>query len=184
MPAVFTVNQICLHVCLQGLIVNLPHTCILPRILNRIGEDNLAASNVKATIMRVVPVNYGSSTLNIVLTEHCFTERFPIIKGYKLRAKRVDSPGCLEPAEFRTDLPSPLSHVLVDIICHILKQSSIIPLIAWQSLPNGYLLNNGQNQGDIYIFYTHQDIAQCSSSTALDFSCENIGQIVHIVSVI
>jgi hypothetical protein len=131
MTTVLTVNQICLHISLQSLIVNLPHASILPRIFNSICKHNLAASDVKATIMRIVPVHNGSATLNIALPKNCFTERFPIIKSYILRAERVDSPGCLEPAELSANLPSPLSHILVDIISHILKQSSIIALIAW-----------------------------------------------------
>jgi len=106
--------------------------------------------------MRIVPVNYGSATLDIVLAEYCFTERFPVIKCNKLRAKRMYSPGGLEPAELSTYLPSPLSHILVDIICHILKQSSIITLIAWQSIADSNLFYKGQYQGNIYIFYTHQ----------------------------
>jgi hypothetical protein len=81
--------------------------------------------------MRIVPVHNGSATLNIALAKNCFTERLPIIKSYKLRAERVDCPGCLEPAELSANLPSPLSHILVDIISHILKQSSIIALIGW-----------------------------------------------------
>ncbi len=86
--------------------------------------------------MRVVPVNYGPSPFDIVLAEYCFTERFPVIKSYKLRAERVDSPGGLEPAELRAHLPRPLPHILVDIICHILKQSSIVTLVAWQTIAN------------------------------------------------
>ena len=105
--------------------------------------------------MIIVPIHNRPAAWDIVLAEYCFTEWFPIVKSNELRAERMNNPRGLKPSELSANLPSPLSHILADIIRYILKQSPIIAFIAGETLSYGYLFDNGQHQCDVCIFYTH-----------------------------
>jgi len=100
-----------------------------------------------------------------------------------LRSHSVLSLRDLEPSEFSTILPSPLSHVIVNVDGGVLKGLSVI-FIKRHSPGSSILLKNWQLKLRISCCDTVQHVAKFDSVAILNGTCEDICNVIHEVSFI
>ena len=94
------------------------HACILPRVFDRISEDDVLTSDVKAAIEFVVK---GNIWWAYVGSENILAILQPIFGAKKGRAHGENLVRDLEPAELGAHLPHPLSAVFLNVIGCVLK---------------------------------------------------------------
>ena len=123
MSAIIAVDKNCLHSTLSLGIFDFSHTCILPGIFNCVGEDDVFAGDVEAFVQGVVIAISGRAGIVI---ENIMAVFEPIVRSKKFRAHGIDSIWNLEPSEFSTHLPHPLSTIIVYVISDVLKYTSIV----------------------------------------------------------
>ena len=123
MSAVVAVNVHCLHSRLSSLVLDLGKAGVLPRIFSCISKYNLVASNVETTVQLVVEINGGWADGVI---ENVFAPLKPVVGSKKLRSHGNKRVGNLEPSELGTNLPTPLSHIVIDVIGSVSEDIAVV----------------------------------------------------------
>ena len=123
MSAVVAVDVHCLHSRLSSLILDLGKTSVLPRIFSCICENNLITGNVETTVQLVIEIH---SRWADGVIENVFAPLKPVIGSKKLRSHGDYRVGNLEPSKLGTNLPTPLSHVVIDVIGCISENIAVV----------------------------------------------------------
>jgi len=75
--AVLAIDKDGLHAALSGGVMDLAHASPLPRVLNRVGEDDVRALDVKATVELVIEVYLRLAS--VLCTEYSLAEGAPVL---------------------------------------------------------------------------------------------------------
>lgn len=104
-------------------VIDSSHASILPRVFNGVDKLDVLALDVKTSVLVNVVLDVWLSEL---LSEDSRAVRNPVIMSNSLGSHSILSLRNLEPSEFSAVLPSPLSHVVVDIVGNVLKRLSVV----------------------------------------------------------
>lgn len=113
MGAILTIYKIGYHATLGLGVMNFHHSSVLPGIFNSIHKVDFLALNVQASILFNVVVNLGFTNLSF---KDSFTVWNPEVGSNSVRSNIVLSVRNLEPSKLSAILPSPLSHIIIEII--------------------------------------------------------------------
>jgi hypothetical protein len=176
--AVVAVDVHSLHSSLSSLILDLGKTCVLPRVFNGIGENDLISSDVEAAIPLVVEVD---SRRTNSLIEDVLAELKPIGRIQEVRSHGDNRVRFLEPAELGTHLVHPLTLILINVIGNILEDITVgisDVSVALNSILVEYrelLLKAGGGNAV-------KDIAHALAFPILDGTSNGIGDVAHEVT--
>ena len=115
MATVLAVNENCSLLILR--ILELPHACILPRVLNVVDKYNVRRVDVQTSVHVDVMLSVRFTEGSV---EDFLAIRHPIVMTYSPRSHWSLIVWNLEPAELGTILPGPLPASLIDIIGDVL----------------------------------------------------------------
>ena len=124
MSTVLTIYVKSYHIFLSpARILKLSHACILPRVFDCVGKNNIFSCDIQATIAINKFLNCWLSDL---ISKNWLAIGNPVSFIDKIGSERVLFVGHLEPTQFSTELPSPLTHILVIVNIDIWKTHPII----------------------------------------------------------
>ena len=175
MGAVVAVDKMGDHTALSGGVMDLAHASVLPGVLNRVSEDDVAALDVEATVEIVVVINSWGTN---VVSEDIFAKLEPVVRPKQLRAHREHLVRNLEPPKFCAYLPHPLASIIVDIVSLISKEfSSCLTHVAIGPLSDhgDHILGTSKGR-------TTKDIAHGLALAVLNTAGNAIGNIAHKVA--
>lgn len=116
--AVIAVNKVGNKVLLFGGVSDGAHASVLPRVFDVVNEVDVVSDNVETSILINVVL---SIWLTKLLAKHSRAVGDPVIFADVFGSHWILGSGLLEPSELCAVLPSPLSHVVVDVIGNILE---------------------------------------------------------------
>ncbi len=158
--------------------MNSAHASILPRILDGIGKHNLAALNVEPAVQPNVLLDVRAAVGNGSLAKDFLAVGHPVVRADALGAHGIGRLGHLEPAELGAELPSPLTHVAVDVIGHILDEGSLV-LSQGETLIGSVLLDHWELLLRVGSCDTQEHVAEFDTLAVLNRAGERVSYVGH-----
>jgi len=165
-----TISVACGALLLNGRVLEgFTHARPLPRIFGRVGKVNILAGDVDTS----VPIVSAGRPCDDCLSENGRAVRAPVGIVDRSRTKGEDIIRSLEVPELSAVLPSPLSHVLLDINSCVLESYSVVLVVA-DFLLNSISVDSFQLGVHSQVGVTHKHITKLNTAAILHTHSVNI----------